>query len=976
MHVERLETILREGPALRDLARSLLASEHDVEDALQETWIQLIENPPRQPEAIRGWLHRVLRNNIYGRFRTLKRRPGIERRAAASGEAPSTAELVADAELHSHVARSVLELREPYRRTVLLRYFHGMPLKRIAECEGIEPSSARARLHRGLGMLRDQLKADLGRDLRPLAVLVAPLCADGTADTSPAAEPPNGVDADDSVASGSPADGASPGIGTIGTKLAVPAGLVALALVAFVGLSRLNPFEIRGAGDSTSEATDGMSFRILEREIALTDARKPRATPAPVGPAPSAASSDDTAGTITYEGIVVGPNDRGIAAASVEALRTDRTADLFRTSALPAGERVASTVCDDEGRFTLEVPRGALPTILARAEGYAPTSEFQPPPDREVRIRARRGARIEGTVVRREDGSPVVGALVDADVIEQPNGSVNVLVSGQLLVASERARALDFTQLTNEDFRVSFADSGEEVAIRDGELRGLFDFAKDVLPDLRGRLDELAQNLIFEFNRVHSTGVPRDGSFSSLTSTYPVTTDIGPPALVPLSQTNLPFPPEASDLRISVVNESTGEIEQTTISIDPETQSLTNVATLLSSVANIEASVDGVGILHIQAAEGYTFDFSSRLDPDPDTIGSFGGTTATIGGTNGGPFALADGDELQIEVDGGVAQTVTFNTGDFADIAAATAEEVVAAIQAQTSGVSASIVGGRVVLQSLTDGSTGSLQLTNVTNDPLGTIGLSAVLETGTDDPPVEVRASGTYSGEGARNLRFVASGNGEIGVTPGLTVDVYDEDGSLLRTLSVGDGYVPGSELSVSDGIQISFGEGAISADAGDTFEVRAVSDSDTGDFLAALGINAFFTGENAANIDVVQAIQDDPTLIAGGLSGSPGDNENFLKLLSLQEEKIGSLRGETIEGFYGNLVADVGSDGLRSLQFFESQTVLTEFLAQQRDSVSGVSLDEEAVNLLQFQRSFEAAARYISVVDSTMLEVLSLVR
>ncbi len=566
--------------------------------------------------------------------------------------------------------------------------------------------------------------------------------------------------------------------------------------------------------------------------------------------------------------------------------------------------------------------------------------------------------------------------LVDADVIEQPNGSVNVLVSGQLLVASERARALDFTQLTNEDFRVSFADSGEEVAIRDGELRGLFDFAKDVLPDLRGRLDELAQNLIFEFNRVHSTGVPRDGSFSSLTSTYPVTTDIGPPALVPLSQTNLPFPPEASDLRISVVNESTGEIEQTTISIDPETQSLTNVATLLSSVANIEASVDGVGILHIQAAEGYTFDFSSRLDPDPDTIGSFGGTTATIGGTNGGPFALADGDELQIEVDGGVAQTVTFNTGDFADIAAATAEEVVAAIQAQTSGVSASIVGGRVVLQSLTDGSTGSLQLTNVTNDPLGTIGLSAVLETGTDDPPVEVRASGTYSGEGARNLRFVASGNGEIGVTPGLTVDVYDEDGSLLRTLSVGDGYVPGSELSVSDGIQISFGEGAISADAGDTFEVRAVSDSDTGDFLAALGINAFFTGENAANIDVVQAIQDDPTLIAGGLSGSPGDNENFLKLLSLQEEKIGSLRGETIEGFYGNLVADVGSDGLRSLQFFESQTVLTEFLAQQRDSVSGVSLDEEAVNLLQFQRSFEAAARYISVVDSTMLEVLSLVR
>jgi flagellar hook-associated protein FlgK len=453
-----------------------------------------------------------------------------------------------------------------------------------------------------------------------------------------------------------------------------------------------------------------------------------------------------------------------------------------------------------------------------------------------------------------------------------------------------------------------------------------------------------------------------------------VTSSVGDPTLVALADAGLPFPPSGGDLFVSVTEADTGRVVRTKISFDPAEDTLKDIADRLTGIDGIAASVDGQGRIRIDSDPGFRFDFSPRLDPNPDDIAAFGGSRATVSGTETGPFALAAGDALAIEVDGLPAQIVTFDAADFEDISQATAEEIAAVIEAEATGVQASVVDGRLVVQSDSGGSGSSLQMTNATGDPIATLGLSTSIANGSDEP-IEITVSGTYTGDVNRAYRFVATGNGEIGVTDGLAVDVYDESGRKVATLDVGDGYVPGTDLLVVDGISVAFSSGAVSADTNDSFTVEALADSDTGGLLASLGLNAFFEGTDAGSIEVAEAIRRDPSLLSGGISGAPGDGRNFLRLLDLDSSDFAALGGNTFEDYYGTLVADIGSGGLRSIQYFESQQALTDFLAQQRDSISGVSLDEEAIQLMQYQRAFEAAAQYIRVVDDTMSEVLSLV-
>jgi len=72
------------------------------------------------------------------------------------------------------------------------------------------------------------------------------------------------------------------------------------------------------------------------------------------------------------------------------------------------------------------------------------------------------------------------------------------------------------------------------------------------------------------------------------------------------------------------------------------------------------------------------------------------------------------------------------------------------------------------------------------------------------------------------------------------------------------------------------------------------------------------------------------------------------------------------------GSLAADVlEGDGLEA----EAAGVVKETLESQREALSGVSLDEEAVNLMRQQRAFQGAARVVAVVDELMKTILGMV-
>lgn len=111
------------------------------------------------------------------------------------------------------------------------------------------------------------------------------------------------------------------------------------------------------------------------------------------------------------------------------------------------------------------------------------------------------------------------------------------------------------------------------------------------------------------------------------------------------------------------------------------------------------------------------------------------GTSATIDGTNAGPFTnFSDGDSFTIQVDSGPPQTVTLHASDFAGgIASATAAEVATAINAQITGATASAAGGMVHLSSDTIGEDSNLKLTDISGTAAFDMGMATVLVEGTE---------------------------------------------------------------------------------------------------------------------------------------------------------------------------------------------------------------------------------------------------
>lgn len=125
------------------------------------------------------------------------------------------------------------------------------------------------------------------------------------------------------------------------------------------------------------------------------------------------------------------------------------------------------------------------------------------------------------------------------------------------------------------------------------------------------------------------------------------------------------------------------------------------------------------------------------------------------------------------------------------------------------------------------------------------------------------------------------------------------------------------------------------------------------------------FFTGSDASDIAVNANLITDPTLVAASSAANqPGNGANALA--------IAGLRGSaSIDGAYSTLVTGIGSDSQDTTRAATNARVLVESLQNRRDSISGVSIDEEMTSLLRFQRGYQAAARALSAMDE-MIDVL----
>ncbi len=115
------------------------------------------------------------------------------------------------------------------------------------------------------------------------------------------------------------------------------------------------------------------------------------------------------------------------------------------------------------------------------------------------------------------------------------------------------------------------------------------------------------------------------------------------------------------------------------------------------------------------------------------------------------------------------------------------------------------------------------------------------------------------------------------------------------------------------------------------------------------------------------------DPSQIAASLDGSAGDNANVNAMLALQNQGI--VNGQTPINAYSNLVFQVGNDVASAQSEEQGVTAAAQQLQNQIGSISGVSINEEAANLVQYQQAYQAAAQVASVISSLTSTAINMV-
>lgn len=242
-------------------------------------------------------------------------------------------------------------------------------------------------------------------------------------------------------------------------------------------------------------------------------------------------------------------------------------------------------------------------------------------------------------------------------------------------------------------------------------------------------------------------------------------------------------------------------------------------------------------------------------------------------------------------------------------------------------------------------------------------------------------------------NFDTTANPNGSLNISIGGTTLVSDRRVlDTLQTYDAGGGQflvrttTSGTPLTLTGGAM----QGTIDARDGTLAKVRAGLDTLASQLITEVntlhrsGFSLtgstgadFFSGTSAATIGVNAALAGNPSLIqAAGVNGTPGDNTVALAIAKLAESKIAGLGNQTFANAYGQSVATIGqslSDANNQLADHDS---LQTMLLRQRDSVSGVSVDEEMSDLVKFQKAYEASAKLVNTVDEMLDTVISLKR
>jgi len=147
-----------------------------------------------------------------------------------------------------------------------------------------------------------------------------------------------------------------------------------------------------------------------------------------------------------------------------------------------------------------------------------------------------------------------------------------------------------------------------------------------------------------------------------------------------------------------------------------------------------------------------------------------------------------------------------------------------------------------------------------------------------------------------------------------------------------------------------------------------------DTSGVLSALGLNTFFTGVRAGTIGVNSVLMNDPSKFAASQSGVGSDTAIGVALATLAITPNSALGGATLINRYNGIVSETMMAAATMKAITSANMLYHDSLQAQRDSISGVNVDEETMMLMIHQRMFQANSRFMSIVDQMMSMLLSI--
>ena len=411
------ERLLAEVAWIRRLALRLATDDHQADDLVQETMtvaVTALRREATRPESIRAWLTGVLRNVFRQTVRRDRHRVEREALVSRNERMPSTADLVERASMQRSVVGVLLELEEPYRSTLLLKFFEELPHDEIARRTNVSVSTVATRVSRGLERMRERLDRRMGNTWLAALLPLREWPISSTAAT------------------------------LTGTKAALVMS-TQIKILLSVGALTGAFFVVRSMGSrpetgsilleertdaveapelaaivSTPDRDDGRTF-VSERQAMEADALE------------AGAPGVDTGGMIV-RGRVIDLEGSGVVGVEVHAMAPSRAARARGgfVSAFESGESMASTTTTDGGEFELEVAHGAgmvrlvsdrYTTLLAASIPWSLTDDPSVDFDTELILVVTWRVPLAGRVVD-ENGDPIAGAVVE---VYEPEGSTKDL---------------------------------------------------------------------------------------------------------------------------------------------------------------------------------------------------------------------------------------------------------------------------------------------------------------------------------------------------------------------------------------------------------------------------------------------------------------------------------------------------------------------------------------------------------------------